>query len=92
MNEGNKKPPLSASPPLRGAQEEAFRQWRMSIEKVKMQSQSGAALRQWRHRRNVSQAALAAAWEVSPRSIIRWEQREVLPVLVRLAIIEAEEK
>jgi len=90
MNEGNKKPPLSASPPLRGAQEEAFRQWRERMLGVKVQS--GAALRQWRHRRNVSQAALAAAWEVSPRSIIRWEQREALPVLVRLAIIEAEEK
>jgi DNA-binding XRE family transcriptional regulator len=48
--------------------------------------QSGAALRGWRYDRNITQVQLAAAWGVSKRSIIRWEQRDALPVLVKLAL------
>lgn len=46
----------------------------------------GRWLRQWRLAHNFSQAALAAALDVSVRTIIRWEQSEALPRVVVAAL------
>ena len=68
------------------AREVKRREWIQSIHRLP--SQSGLALRAWRAAHNVTQAALAGAWGVGQRSIIRLEQRDALPVLVKLAIRE----
>lgn len=47
---------------------------------------SGLALRGWRGERNISQQELATEWGMSRRTIIRLERRDLLPMIVRVAM------